>query len=141
MMALVQAQKKSAASQSAPQKKNTSEEALIRLEREWVEALKKQDKSALDQILSDDFIFFSPTSKGELRKKSEYIENRAAIKAESVTFENILVRVYGNTAVVNGSIIETSQGQDRRYINLTDIWVKKANNWQAVSRHTSLFSK
>jgi len=61
------------------------------------------------------------------------------LKFQSITTEEVQVRVYGNTAVETGR--STMNGQDRgkavpRYNRFTRVWVKQGH-WRLVLNHYS----
>jgi FKBP-type peptidyl-prolyl cis-trans isomerase/ketosteroid isomerase-like protein len=105
------------------------EQALKRLEQELFEAFKRGDSKALDRLLADDYI--TTSHDGTVGDKAMSIEHvkSGQMKIDSVTTEDVKVRVYGNTAVVTG--LATWNGRHKtRY---TQVWVRRPAGWQAVS--------
>ena len=82
---------------------------------------------------------------GVVRNKSEVVADFTshALTYQSITTSDVLVRVYGNTAVETGR--STMVGQDRgktvpRDNRFTRVWVMKDGRWQLVANHYSLLT-
>jgi len=63
------------------------------------------------------------------------------LKFQSITTDDVQVRVYGNTAVETGR--STMIGQDKGQIvprdtRFTRVWVKQQGRWRLVANHYSL---
>ncbi|HKP85347.1 MAG TPA: DUF4440 domain-containing protein [Blastocatellia bacterium] len=121
------------------------EQELLKLEREWLDAYVKRDAAAMDRIEADDFMITYPD--GKVVTKSEEIANikRPAPDGPAPTFttEETKVRVYGDTAILTGKVIQKgtyaggpNKGQEyniqSRY---TDVYVKRNGRWQVVASH------
>jgi ketosteroid isomerase-like protein len=114
--------------------------AVLQLEHDWVEAYLHHDVAALETILSDDWTY-SP-SDGTFKTRAQAIEEFrvAPVKYDSITPQNIQVRIYGNTAIVTGD--EVIKGIDAgkpftQHIRFTDVLVHRNGRWQAVVSHES----
>jgi uncharacterized protein (TIGR02246 family) len=127
-----------AAAAAAASPAENVEQALIRLEREWAEALVKADVTALDRVMADDWSM--TTWDGRTQTKAQSIEEikSGVSKFEAASADNFKVRVFGDAAVVTLTQTEKSQerGKDNsgRYL-YTDVWVKRDGKWQAVATH------
>lgn len=55
------------------------EQEITRLEREWMDAIRRQDASALDHVIADDCLFAGGLPEGQLADKRLYIENFAQV--------------------------------------------------------------
>ena len=120
------------------QPKNTF---FILLENHWLQALRLHDTLYLDKLLSPDFIEIS--YKGEIRTKKNILDHRVADNQnteEQLTGMN--VREHKNTAIVTGiNNITIKQVNRKILIRFTDVFVKKGNQWQAVSAQETLVSQ
>jgi len=99
--------------QSARGNHRTSvEEAIRKLDNERIQAQIHADATALDRIYADDFIGVGPS--GRVRTKPQVISDFTSgdLKFQSITTDDVQVRVYGNTAVETGRSI--MDGQDKR---------------------------
>ena len=110
------------------------------LETRWMTAWKEKDVAAVRKILAEDFTLTSSLSSGVLVNKEEWIEKLQHYDCKDFRFDKMVVRVYGNTAVVNSSFHQeaTANGKDwSGDFLITDVWVKAKEDWQVVARHGS----
>src|SRR5262245_8819683 len=85
----------------APVASPGARQMLADLEHQWTEALKNRDRETLNRILDDGFVFTDED--GNVLNKGQYIDVvTQAIRIESYTVDDIVVRVYGGTGVVTG---------------------------------------
>jgi ketosteroid isomerase-like protein len=135
-----------ASSQTTNQKVSEAskdEQELKRLEDEWLNTYLRGDKGTFDRIVADDF---SGTDESAvLRNKAQEKELVIApppggIKV-SLTNEDVQVRIYGDTAIVTGRIVQEAErvGQDSFGFQsrFTDTFLKRQGRWQVVARHYS----
>ena len=116
------------------------EEAIRRLDGERIQAQIHADATALDRIYAGDFIGVGPS--GRVRTKPQVISDFTSgdLKFQSITTDDVQVRVYGNTAVETGR--STMIGQDKgqtvpRDTRFTRVWVKQQGRWRLVANHYS----
>ena len=127
--------------QSATDSQQTSvEEVIKKLDDERIQAQIHADATALDRIYAADFIGVGPS--GRVRTKPQVISDFTSgdLKFQSITTNDVRVRVYGNTAVETGR--STMIGQDRgkavpRDNRFTRVWIKQVGRWRLVSNHYS----
>jgi ketosteroid isomerase-like protein len=113
------------------------EEALLQIERDWINAAINKDKAALDSILADDYV-----SRGEqgVRNKRQAIAQAtgSALKIESAEHNNLQPMVFGDTAVVHGlTTVEGAEGRQdiSGQYRWTDIFERRDGRWQAVASY------
>ncbi len=131
-----------AQTQSARRNQNTSVEQVIRqLDHERIQAQIDANAVALNRIYADDFIGIGPS--GTVRTKPQVILDFTSgeLKFQSITTDDVRVRVYGNTAVETGR--STMIGQDKgkavpRDNRFTRVWIKHGGRWRLVANHYSL---
>jgi len=119
---------------------NPEETAIRQMERDWVNALLKADTAALDRIEAADFVFADPD--GKMHTKAEHLADfkSGALKFESITLDDLKVRILGDTAIAHGLSTEKSsyKGKDTSgQYRWTDVFVKRGGCWQAVAGHAS----
>ena len=116
-------------------------EKIIRtLDTERIQAQIDADAAALARLYADDFIGVGPS--GTVRTKPQVIADftSGALKFQSITTDDVQVRVYGNTAVETGrsTMLGRDKGrpvpQDTRF---TRVWVKQQGHWRLVANHYS----
>jgi uncharacterized protein (TIGR02246 family) len=133
---IAQAQKQSA----SRDQRSSVEQAIRQLDNERIQAQIHADATALDRIYAADFIGVGPS--GTVRTKPQVISDFTSgdLKFQSITTDDVQVRVYGNTAVETGR--STMIGQDKgqtvpRDTRFTRVWVKQQGRWRLVANHYS----
>jgi hypothetical protein len=123
------AQRRSKAPARRPAASASVEQTLKKLGQELLEAVKQRDSQTLDRLLADDYI--TTSQNGVVGDKALSLEHLKSgqFKIDSVTTEDVKVRVYGNAAVITGLSIWNGQHK----IRYTEVWVRRAGGWQAVS--------
>src|SRR5881398_2662106 len=117
------------------------EEVIRKLDNERIQAQIHADAPALDRIYAADFVGVGPS--GTVRTKPQVISDFTSgnLKFQSITTDDVQVRVYGDTAVETGR--STVNGQDKgkavpRDNRFTRVWVKQQGRWRLVANHYSL---
>ena len=113
-------------------------DTLVQIEHQWGDALVKRDVEAFGRWIADDWIL--TWSDGSRVTKAMALTDlkEGALNVESLQFDDVSVRVYGDTAIVIGLITEKSKFRDgdtsgkRRF---TDVFVKRDGRWQVVASH------
>lgn len=120
------------------------EEELLKLEKEFAEAIVKNDPEAIARLVADDWIIIDPN--GEIVDRARFFE---VIKSGALTHymmesEDFRVRVYGESAVVT-AITSTKgkfMGQEfSTHERATDVFVKCDGRWRCVLTHLTRFGK
>ena len=116
------------------------EQVIRKLDQERIQAQIHADAAALKRIYADDFIGVGPS--GTVRTKPQVISDFTSgdLRFQSITTDEVRVRVYGNTAVETGR--STMNGQDKgktvpRDTRFTRVWVKQHGRWRLVANHYS----
>lgn len=116
------------------------EQVIKQLDHERIQAQIESDTAALERIYATDFVGVGPS--GALRTKPQVISDFASgeLKFQSITTDEVQIRIYGNTAVETGR--STMNGQDRgktvpRDNRFTRVWVKQQGLWRLVLNHYS----
>jgi len=116
------------------------EQAIRKLDNERIQAQIHADAAALERIYADDFIGVGPS--GTVRTKPQVIADFTSgdLKFQSITTDDVQVRVYGNAAVETGR--STMEGQDKgktvpRDTRFTRVWIKQQGQWRLVANHYS----
>ena len=120
--------------------KTSVEETIRKLDDERIQAQIHADAADLDRIYAADFIGIGPS--GTVRTKPQVILDFTSgeLKFQSITTNDVQVRVYGDTAVETG--LSTMIGQDKgktvpRDSRFTRVWVKQQGRWRLVANHYS----
>ena len=116
------------------------EHVIRKLDNERIQAQIHADAAALDRIYADDFIGVGPS--GTVRTKPQVIADftSGTLKFQSITTDDVQVRIYGNAAVETG--LSTMIGQDKGNVvpqdtRFTRVWIKQQGRWRLVANHYS----
>ncbi len=139
LTSIVMAQEQS----TAGTQRSNIEQVIRQLDGERIQAQIGADAADLDRIYADDFIGVGPS--GTVRTKKQVILDftSGTLKFQSITTDEVQVRVYENTAVETG--LSTMDGQDNgkavpRNTRFTRVWVKQQDYWRLVANHYSVRS-
>ena len=139
LTSIVMAQEQS----TAGTQRSNIEQVIRQLDGERIQAQIGADAAALDRIYADDFIGVGPS--GTVRTKKQVILDftSGTLRFQSITTDEVQVRVYENTAVETG--LSTMDGQDNgkavpRITRFTRVWVKQQDGWRLVANHYSVRS-
>ena len=118
-------------------------EEVRRLDAEAAVATWTGDAEWFDNHLAEDYQLITPS--GSLRSKREVIRDLGAPGLRMEPYEpfDVMVRVYGDAAVVTGRMLQRFTLGDVQYVNdlrYTSMYVKKKSRWLLVSAHASLMS-
>src|SRR5262249_30159013 len=121
-------------------RRGSIEQVIRQLDHERIQAQIDADAAALERIYAADFIGVGPS--GAVRTKPQVISDFTSgeLKFQSITTDEVQVRIYGNTAVETGR--STMNGQDGgktvpRDNRFTRVWVKQQGHWRLVLNHYS----
>ena len=115
-------------------------EQLRRLDKELSVATWTGDALWFEKNLDDDYVLI--TSKGTMYTKGDVVSELATpgMKMDPFDAFELQVRVYGDSAVVNGRRLQHFTLGRARYANdlrYTDVYVKRKGRWLLVSEHLS----
>jgi len=119
------------------------EQQLLKLEREWLDAYTNRNSSAMERIEADDFTIVYPN--GSVLTKADELAGLRTPAPEgprpTLSTEGTKVRVYGNTAILTGVVIQKGtylSGPEKGKLfemrsRYTDVYVNRSGQWQVVS--------
>lgn len=115
------------------------ERQLMQTEREWADAMMKDDPAGIERIEADDYSYFFDGVPGD--KKSDLADAKGGAFAGSAELTDVKVRVFGSAAVVTGKAALRDakyKGKDvsGNYL-FTDTFVKRNGRWQVVASHSN----
>ena len=61
-------------------------------------------------------------------------------KIDHYSYDDVRIRIYGNTAVVTGQAITMGRHEDKEFkwnLRFTNVWVKREGRWRRVAFHDS----
>jgi ketosteroid isomerase-like protein len=109
--------------------------ALIRkLEQQRIDAGLRKDVAALEATTADDYLQLDMN--GNVRDKVTQMKRigSSEVTMDSNTLDDVVVRVYGETAVVTGraTAVGTIRGEPYPRIRYTRVYVKQGTTWKVV---------
>jgi ketosteroid isomerase-like protein len=126
---------------------NTStkmQEEILRLEKEFSQAIAKNDAEAVGRFLADDWIIIDPD--GGIIDRASFLGviKSGALTHETMESDDTRVRIYGDTAIVTG--LTTTKGKFNGQVfttqeRATDVFVKQNGRWQCALSHLTRFTK
>ena len=117
-----------------------TEKAVAALEQQWLQSEKTNNPDLVAPLLADKFV--NTDDEGKVSGKAPMLAEAKATKYESISYGDVKVTAFGNTAIATGDF--TSKGTDPSgkpfevHERFTDTWVKMPNGkWQCVASHQS----
>jgi ketosteroid isomerase-like protein len=115
---------------------------FTQLEKAWATAIKAQDRAALERTLAPEYTLTVAMTDGLQRvDRDRWLDNAVGpYVLHDYTFDEVVVRRYGDTAVVSSRYSQkaTVNGRDRSgSFFLTDIWVHAGGQWRVSARYSS----
>jgi ketosteroid isomerase-like protein len=120
------------------------EQQIKKLEQDWVNAMVKRDGAFLQKLEADDYTLTGPD--GKTLTKQEDIKNTTEGETifDNINIEKLKVRLYGDTAVVNGENMVKAHSKSGDLeedlsgpYSWTDVFVKQNGQWKAVATHVT----
>ena len=119
-------------------KSNEMEEELLKVEKEFEQAIVSNDLEGIGRIVADDWIIIDPN--GDIIDRTRFFEviKSGALTHDMMESEDFRVRVYGDSAVVTGITRTKGKFMGQGFSTqerATDVFVKREGRWQCVLTH------
>ena len=126
---------------SAPVSTENVEQAVTKLENERVPALLRNDTAFIERVYADDYVVTG--ANGVVRTRAQVVADikSGVQKIESITNDDVKVRVYGDTAVVTGRTTQKGEFKGQPSISpvlFTRVYARRGGQWQLVANHSSI---
>ncbi|HZS03421.1 MAG TPA: FKBP-type peptidyl-prolyl cis-trans isomerase [Blastocatellia bacterium] len=131
-MVFGQAKNKRAGKGHTPQDSGI-EARLKKLEREWFDAVVRNDGATLDRIFAKDFVAINSDGAFIDKAAMKSMMTSGQIRLDEIRTDEFRLRVYGNTAVVTGRSTYVRNDKPLGRDSHTEVWVRRQNRWQVVS--------
>jgi hypothetical protein len=120
---------------SGPHEEETVRE-IVDLERQAKEAAIHRDAAFSERTLAEDYVAITPL--GQVVSKADTISARksAQLRYDSIDITEMVVRLYGNTAVVTARADVKGQELGEEFsgpYRFTRVWVRRSGRWLTVS--------
>lgn len=108
----------------------SAQKAIADVEMRWLQHI--DDPRVLQSVLADDFIHVLPSGLITKEQHIDYVRSHPRSPGETRSFENLTIRVYGDTGIANG-IVDTTNASGTHRTIFTDVFVKRDGQWKAVN--------
>ena len=116
------------------------EKEVLEVDTQRADAYVNGDVATLERILADDCSYVHPS--GKVETKAELLAGFKAQdrKYKSIKRDDVVVRIYGSTAIVTGRNTISAEYQGKNYDvqnRFTRVYVKQTGKWRLVAHHGS----
>lgn len=113
---------------------------MTKLENERVQALLRNDTAFIERVYADDYVVTG--ANGVVRTRAQVVADMKSgvQKNESITNDDVKVRVHGDTAVVTGRTTQKGEYKGQPSISpvlFTRVYARRGGQWQLVANHSS----
>src|SRR5262245_61342699 len=120
--------------------RSADETTLERLNTEYIQAYMSWDTGWYDEHLADEFVCIE--SDGSVLYKTQFLRKTAeGPDVLDYKLVRVHVRIYGRVALVQGTGKFTRKDQSTGVSRYTDVYVRQANGWRAVSAQITRTSR
>ena len=121
------------ATEARSQERQTSQDEILQITREWLKAISAGDRVTLNRIM--DPLCLVTTPGGDILSKERLVPNDDSQSVQTLPpmeLSGPIVRVYANTAVMMTHLRPTGEGQE--WIS-TFIYNREGSTWRIVGLH------
>ena len=111
-------------------------EALLQLNRDYIDSVQNCDVKRFEEILAEDFYCSNPD--GSLVDRAAFLAQTARpVTITGLTAEDVNIRLMGDFAIIHARTrYKTADGR-AGYGRYTDVWARRDGRWLAVSAHVT----
>lgn len=114
----------------------TPEDAIRAADSQRFAAMVARDRQALEPLLADDLTYTHST--GQVESKARFLESIAsgALVYRSIEPEEVVVRVYGETAVLTGRVVMRVETREQSLVlpaRFTSVYVRRDGLWRLAA--------
>ena len=122
----------------------TSEQELLKVEKEFAKAIVKNDLEGIERLVAVDWIIVGPD--GEIVERARFFEviKSGAMTHDAMESEDFRIRIYGDSAVVTGITRTKGKFMGQEFSTqerATDVFINRDGRWQCVLTHLTRLSK
>lgn len=114
---------------------------LRQLDRGIVTATVAQDTAWFEKHLGPDYVL--TTSSGRMVNRADFIHSVPLVKIDPYEPTEVVIRVYGDTAIITGRIVQKYSYNGERVeadLRYTDTWLRTKDGWKYAAGHASAIS-
>jgi ketosteroid isomerase-like protein len=111
-------------------------DALLALNRDYIDAVQNGDVQRFDEILADDFRCSNPD--GSLIDRTAFLAQTARpVTIRNLAAEDVDLRLLGEVAIIHARTTYTRPDGTTGAGRYTDVWARRGGRWLAVSAHVT----
>jgi ketosteroid isomerase-like protein len=109
---------------------------LSELNQDYIASVQNSDVSRFEELLAPEFYCSNPD--GTLLDRAAFLHQVGrGVTITGLTASDVKLRLYGDVAIIHGATsYRSANGQEGRG-RYTDVWVRSAGQWRAVSAHVT----
>lgn len=107
------------------------------LESDWITAIQKKDKAALEKILADDFEMRLGSEPGTPVAREEWLNSSLTQTHPDATIEQMAVHDHGNMAIVSFRLTPQLEQNGAASLFIVDVWLSSNNIWKISTRYVA----
>jgi len=121
------------------EKRIANEQEIKKLSTEWMKATMTRDEKTLNKIVAAEFKLGGTNPDNPVISREVWMKNTMEnLKIDSTNYIKMQIDVIDNTAIVQSTFYWSVSFRDmpakKDTVNLIDIWIKREQVWQVVSR-------
>jgi ketosteroid isomerase-like protein len=111
---------------------STDEQTLLKLDQEFITALRTNDTAALVRLTDSGYQGYN--QHGQNNDRAAFLELYKTFKTSALSTHDVKVKIAGDTALVSGKQRETSTSNFGReqFLTFLHVWVKRADGWKVL---------
>lgn len=116
--------------------KVTDHDALVALNRDYINSVQTSDVRRFDEILAPDFYCSNPDR--SLVDRTGFLSQTAKpVTITNLKAEDVMIRLMGDFAIIHARTSYTMPDGSAGGGRYTDVWAKRGGEWLAVSAHVT----
>ena len=125
------------ASSSPALAQSDAEREVLKLNKEYEEAIARRDASVHERLFADDYTYTPGNGKFMGRAEHMSFTKSGAVEVKALRSEDVRARVFGDTAVVTGMWVSVDRRVGREFaerrIRYILVFVRRGGRWQIVA--------
>jgi ketosteroid isomerase-like protein len=110
--------------------------ALLRLNRDYVDAVQNGDVGRFEEILAEDFLCSNPD--GSVVDRAGFLEQTARpVAIRGLAAQDVVVRIMGDVALIHARTSYAKADGASGAGRYTDVWARRDGRWLAVAAHVT----
>ena len=110
--------------------------ALLRLNRDYIDAVQNSDVRRFEEILAEDFLCSNPD--GSVVDRAGFLAQTARpVAIRGLAAHDVAVRIMGDVALIHARTTYTKADGTPGAGRYTDVWARRDGRWLAVAAHVT----